>query len=139
MGKINGSNSDTKNIMDFTVTDTDITGKNKRLSTTFSVEGLKNEEYRVQQVKSHDLYVNPKAKVLDFDVDGGSAKDMQAKKTTTFAKTTELEDYNAIKNVKKGFLPSTGGTGILVFLVVGIALMGGSYIWFKRSKGSAEV
>ncbi len=137
--KLTDQTPDIKNIMDFAVTDTDITGMNKRLSTTFSVEGLKNEEYQVQQVKSHDLYVNPKAKVLDFTVDGGSAKDMQAKKTTTFGETEKLEDYNVIKNVKKGFLPSTGGTGILVFLVVGIALMGGSYIWFKRSKDSAEV
>ncbi|WP_297077335.1 pilin N-terminal domain-containing protein [uncultured Enterococcus sp.] len=138
--------STTNTFMDFAVKDEDITGDNKRVSTTFLVEGLKDTgnsengtKYQVQQVKSHDLYVNPKAKVLDFTVDGGSVKEMQANNTTTFAATEDLEKYNAIKNVKKGFLPSTGGTGILVFLVVGIALMGGSYIWFKRSKDSAEV
>lgn len=137
--KLTSQTPDTEDIMDFKVDDTDITGMNKRLSTTFSVQGLKNDTYQVQQIKSHDLYVNPNTTVLKFNVDGGSTKEMQSKDTTTFAETKALENYNVIKNVKKGFLPSTGGTGIFIFLVVGIALMGGSYIWFKRSKDSAEV
>ena len=53
--------------------------------------------------------------------------------------TIEKGHVEIIKNVKKGILPSTGGTGIALFLTVGTLLMGGSYLWFRRSKDSAEV
>lgn len=44
-----------------------------------------------------------------------------------------------IKNIKEGTLPSTGGTGIIAFLVVGVALMGGAFIWYRKSKVNEEV
>ncbi|EAG2939511.1 LPXTG cell wall anchor domain-containing protein, partial [Listeria monocytogenes] len=44
-----------------------------------------------------------------------------------------------VTNVKKGILPSTGGTGIYAFLTIGAALMIGAIVWYKKSKDSAEV
>lgn len=45
----------------------------------------------------------------------------------------------AVKNIKKGLLPSTGGNGIYAFLAVGSVLMAGAFVWFRRTKVSAEV
>ena len=44
-----------------------------------------------------------------------------------------------VNNVPKGLLPSTGGTGIYAFLIIGSMMMAGAYFWFKRSKEHAEV
>lgn len=44
-----------------------------------------------------------------------------------------------IANVSKGgFLPSTGGTGIIAFLVVGLALMLGAFIRYRRIQQAAN-
>lgn len=51
----------------------------------------------------------------------------------------DLEYLLPIDNVPKGLLPSTGGSGIYAFLIIGAMMMGGAYIWFKRSKEQAEV
>ncbi|MGY4757845.1 SpaH/EbpB family LPXTG-anchored major pilin [Lactococcus lactis subsp. lactis] len=44
-----------------------------------------------------------------------------------------------VKNTPKGLLPSTGGAGIYVFIIIGAAMMIGAYIWFKKSRQQAEV
>lgn len=44
-----------------------------------------------------------------------------------------------VNNVPKGLLPSTGGSGIYAFLIIGSMMMAGAYFWFKRSKEHAEV
>lgn len=46
---------------------------------------------------------------------------------------------DTVTNVPKGLLPSTGGSGIYAFLIIGTMMMAGAYIWFKRSKEQAEV
>ncbi|MGX7025254.1 SpaH/EbpB family LPXTG-anchored major pilin [Vagococcus hydrophili] len=45
----------------------------------------------------------------------------------------------SVKNIKKGLLPSTGGNGIYAFLAVGTVLMAGAFVWFRRTRVSAEV
>ncbi|WP_297077347.1 pilin N-terminal domain-containing protein [uncultured Enterococcus sp.] len=94
----------------------------------FAIKGLKDgSNYEVIQTAANKDYVNPNALVNKFNVSGLI--------TPTYNDgTPEL-----IHNVKKGILPSTGGTGIALFLTVGTLLMGGSYLWFRRSKDSAEV
>lgn len=44
-----------------------------------------------------------------------------------------------VKNTPKGLLPSTGGSGIYAFIIIGAAMMIGAYIWFKKSRQQAEV
>ncbi|HIZ52545.1 MAG TPA: LPXTG cell wall anchor domain-containing protein, partial [Candidatus Enterococcus avicola] len=44
-----------------------------------------------------------------------------------------------VNNLRQGLLPSTGGTGIYAFLIIGSMMMAGAYFWFKRSKEHAEV
>lgn len=52
----------------------------------------------------------------------------------------EFEDVVlSITNIKKGLLPSTGGNGIYMFLVVGSVLMMGALVWYRRTKVDAEV
>lgn len=61
--------------------------------------------------------------------------------TITF--TVEHGKYGAsnldVKNTPKGLLPSTGGAGIYAFIIIGVAMMIGAYIWFKKSRQQAEV
>lgn len=45
----------------------------------------------------------------------------------------------AVKNIKKGLLPSTGGNGIYMFLVAGSILMAGAFVWYRRTQVTAEV
>ena len=49
------------------------------------------------------------------------------------------QELKSVLNTPKGLLPSTGGNGIYAFLLIGAALMIGSYAWFKKSKTQAEV
>lgn len=124
---------------DATLIDLTKNGSEKGYS-NFSVQGLKDGKYNVYQIGSHEQYVNPKADVLkDVNVIGlNTATEGQAA-NDTFTANAPSDKNEIIKNVKKGVLPSTGGTGIVVFLAVGTLLMGGSYLWFRRSKDSAEV
>lgn len=89
------------------------------------VIGLKNGDYQLEEkATSSDKYV-----LLDEDVDF----------------TVEHGQYGSprlqmsVLNTPKGLLPSTGGNGIYAFLLIGAALMIGSYAWFKKSKTQAEV
>nr|WP_228414990.1 LPXTG cell wall anchor domain-containing protein [Vagococcus penaei] len=34
--------------------------------------------------------------------------------------------------LKKGILPSTGGLGVLLFVLIGGTLMVGAYLWLRR-------
>lgn len=44
------------------------------------------------------------------------------------------DGIETVKNIPAGFLPETGGMGILAFLLAGLALMMGAVIWYKKSK-----
>jgi len=103
----------------------------------FTIQGLKDGNgYAVFQTAANKDYVNPNALVLENVTIVGLNK---ADPTDKAGNTIEKGHFEIIKNVKKGILPSTGGTGIALFLTVGTLLMGGSYLWFRRSKDSAEV
>ncbi|MFV0558569.1 MAG: SpaH/EbpB family LPXTG-anchored major pilin [Enterococcus sp.] len=49
------------------------------------------------------------------------------------------EELTNVTNTPKGLLPSTGGNGIYAFLAIGLALMTGAVIWYKRSKEDVAV
>ena len=88
------------------------------------VIGLKNGDYQLEEkATSSDKYV-----LLDEDVD-----------FTVEHGQYGSQELKSVLNTPKGLLPSTGGNGIYAFLLIGAALMIGSYAWFKKSKTQAEV
>lgn len=90
----------------------------------FKVIGLTEGDYELKEVVAPDGYVLL-ADNVEFEV--------------------VVEGYRAgelrliVNNVPKGLLPSTGGSGIYAFLIIGSMMMAGAYFWFKRSKEHAEV
>lgn len=81
------------------------------------VIGLTKGNYILNETKApSDKYVQIKGDI-EFTVVDGYA-------------TTE---FQSILNHPKGLLPSTGGSGIYAYLVIGTLMMFGSVIWFKRS------
>ncbi|MDB1750172.1 LPXTG cell wall anchor domain-containing protein [Enterococcus avium] len=45
---------------------------------------------------------------------------------------------NKVSNVSRGsFLPSTGGAGIIVFLVIGLSLMGIAVVRYRKTQHTA--
>ncbi|MGX7130879.1 SpaH/EbpB family LPXTG-anchored major pilin [Enterococcus songbeiensis] len=47
---------------------------------------------------------------------------------------SDPEKFTTIYNTPKGLLPATGGNGILAFLAIGLGLMLGAFVWYKREK-----
>lgn len=90
---------------------------------TFKAEYLPySTEYKLVETKAPEGYV--KGEDVQFTVAQGTKDE-----------TKVVE----VKNVKKGILPSTGGMGIYLFLALGIALMGGAYVWFKKTRKNENV
>lgn len=91
---------------------------------SIKVIGLVNGSYVLNETKTpSDDYVILKDGTIEFTVEHGKYA------------TSELE----VKNTPKGLLPSTGGSGIYAFLIIGAGMMVGAYIWFKKSREQAEV
>ncbi|MCV3296597.1 MAG: SpaH/EbpB family LPXTG-anchored major pilin [Oenococcus sp.] len=44
-----------------------------------------------------------------------------------------------IVNIQKGILPATGGSGIVIFLVIGSILMASAYLWNKKRQDQTEI
>lgn len=88
------------------------------------LEYLPYGEYKLVEIEAPTGYA--KGKEISFTV----AKDTY--------KNTEVSP-DKVKNAKKGLLPSTGGYGIYIFLVIGLALMGGAYVWFRRVRKNDNV
>ena len=106
-----------KNSGDATVYTSDTNGNIK-------LDYLPYGEYKLVEVEAPNGYA--KGKEISFKV----AKDTY--------KDTEVKPVE-VKNAKKGLLPSTGGYGIYIFLVIGLALMGGAYVWFRRVRKNDNV
>ena len=88
----------------------------------FKVEGLSYGNYYLREIKAPDGFTKLDG-LVDFAVEKGSYDD-----------NSEL----AIDNVRKdGFLPSTGGAGIIAFLIIGGALMSIAVIRYRKSQHAA--
>lgn len=81
-------------------------------------------QYQLIETKAPEGYV--KGEAINFTIQRNSYNDT-------------LNNPTLIKNAKKGILPSTGGMGIYLFLALGLALMGGAYVWFKKARKNENV
>lgn len=114
--------SGTKYVLDATGSTELVTDENGEIN----VEGLEYGNYDLHETVAPTDYIK-----LDAPVQFTIAPDTAEGATLIPSKTVD--------NVKKGLLPSTGGTGIIAFLAVGAALMAGAFIWYRKSKVNEEV
>lgn len=98
----------------------------------FEVQGLEYGTYYMKEVKAADGYALPtgEAAFTKFTVELGSYSGFE-----TIGQPTDVE----IPNTKKGALPSTGGNGIYLFLLIGSFLMLAAYGGYRKLKKPTEI
>ncbi|NQK94283.1 SpaH/EbpB family LPXTG-anchored major pilin [Streptococcus suis] len=87
------------------------------------ITGLKYGTYYLEETKAPKDYVKLSARV-EFTVAFDSYK------------TTKSTAHN-VANTPKGFLPSTGGTGIILFVALGAAMVGLAGVYFVSRRKAA--
>lgn len=89
----------------------------------FEVTGLEYDDYKLREIKAPDGF--KKGGDISFVINKGSYAG-QATPTTK------------VPNISKGgFLPSTGGAGIIAFLVIGLSLMGIAVFRYRKTQHAA--
>lgn len=127
-GYLKFEDSETRQALKFVANEKEATKFKSDKDGTFSIEyipyNLSGKQYTLIETKAPEGYAV--GKDFKFTVEKG-----------TYNKT--LNNPTEVKNAKKGLLPSTGGYGIYIFLVLGLALMGGAYAWFRRTRKNENV
>ena len=95
----------------------------------FMIEGIEYGTYKLEEIEAPKGYA--KINDVEFTVAEGTKTDTNIK----YAADSAENDAKQVIN-KKVTIPQTGGMGTALFMVVGIALMGGAFIAMK--KRSAE-
>lgn len=88
----------------------------------FEIKGLEYGTYYLREIKAPDGF-NKLDDDKDFEVSKGSFDDSLRVQIANLA--------------KDGFLPSTGGAGIIAFLVVGLSLMGIAVFRYRKTQHAA--
>ncbi|HFI0593100.1 TPA: SpaH/EbpB family LPXTG-anchored major pilin [Streptococcus suis] len=90
------------------------------------VKGLEYGKYQLQETKAPEGYALPtgEAAYTEFDV-------------TATSHTTTTNALKEIPNTPKGFLPSTGGAGIILFVALGAAMVGLAGVYFTSRRKDA--
>ncbi|MDR1473140.1 MAG: LPXTG cell wall anchor domain-containing protein [Lactobacillales bacterium] len=93
-----------------------------------NLPGLRKGTYQVEEVQAPEgYYLDDSATTVSFTIDGSLNQ-------STYV-GQEGKTLEKIKNYPKGYLPSTGGIGIVIFLVIGISAMGvGGYMLVRNRK-----
>lgn len=92
------------------------------------IKGLTYGTYYLQETKAPTDYVKLSERIA-FTV----AFDSYTAHTTT---TTEVKEHK-VANTPKGFLPSTGGAGIILFVALGVAMVGLAGVYFTSRRKDA--
>ncbi|HFI0335717.1 TPA: SpaH/EbpB family LPXTG-anchored major pilin [Streptococcus suis] len=92
------------------------------------VKGLEYGTYQLQEIKAPEGYALPTgdAAYTEFVVTENS-----------YSTTSEANAQLKIVNTPKGFLPSTGGTGIILFVALGAAMVGLAGVYFTSRRKDA--
>lgn len=127
-GYLKFEDSETRQALKFVSDQSQASKFTSKADGTFAIEyipyNLSGKQYTLIETKAPEGYAV--GKDFKFTVEKG-----------TYTET--LNNPTEVKNAKKGLLPSTGGYGIYIFLVLGLALMGGAYAWFRRTRKNENV
>lgn len=99
----------------------------------FEIDGLEYGTYKLEEIEAPKDYAKL-AGTIDFTVDGNSYTS-ETKQPVSYVKDGDAKDAYRVIN-KKVTIPQTGGMGTMIFMVAGLALMGGAFIAMR--KRSAE-
>lgn len=89
----------------------------------FEITGLKAGDYKLEELDAPDGYV-----MLLNDIDF----------TVTADGYNNSEAIMDVANTQKGKLPSTGGTGIIAFVAIGIVAVAGAVLYFTKGRRQIE-
>ena len=95
----------------------------------FMIEGIEYGTYKLEEIEAPKGYA--KINDVEFTVAEGNTKDVNIK----YAEDSAENDAKQVIN-KKVTIPQTGGMGTMIFMVAGLALMGGAFVAMR--KRSAE-
>ncbi len=88
----------------------------------FNIKGFVDGTYTLEETKAPSGYV--KSGDIEFVITHGQYGNTNLRTT--------------VANTPRGLLPATGGSGILIFLAIGIGLMLGALVWYKNYKNRVE-
>lgn len=96
----------------------------------FEISGLEYGTYKLEEIEAPKGFA--KRNDVEFTVAKGDTTDVEIKYEGT-------EDANNAKQVinKTVTIPQTGGIGSLIFIVAGLAIMGGAFIAYRKSQATA--
>ena len=135
ISKVDVDNADDETVKELVKLTSDDQGR-------FAIDGLAEGDYELVELKAPEGYSIPTNNEHKFTVnaeswtneDGVKFTPAEDAESTSVDKTTG--DAQRVNN-KNVTIPQTGGIGSLIFIVAGLAIMGGAFVAYKRSQATA--